>query len=96
MLTLFWTLPKGSGQQQRSVAGFLVFRSKRMLTEGECKECPLRFTQVARLSVVKKNGPQKMRYQESLDQGYLYAYKVVAYTRKGVLGADSNIVKIRR
>ncbi len=94
-LKLTWSIPK----EKLDLGGFYVFRSKKMVSESDCKNCPVTFKRVADISLeydseyFGKDG--KIFYTDTLEEGYRYIYKVVVYTNNGVIGKDSNIVDLQ-
>ena len=92
-LILSWTIAEKKDKQFEAPSGFIVYRAKDAINSSFCPDCPLRFIQVAEISL-KNNGVEKITtYVESLAKGYRYAYKVRAYTKDKILGKDSNIVE---
>ena len=96
-LLLTWTLPnKKPGKKPdkkkeiKNIDGFFVYRSKVLLSESECKDCPVLFKKMADIS--NKN-QKEFEYMENLEKGYKYIYKINAYDKKGLLGKDSNTVE---
>ena len=94
-LKMTWTIPKEKGKVTPGLSGFIVYRSKRPLSESDCKNCPLLFKRVADIPIeVNASGrPKKgsMTYYETLEKGYRYTYRVIGHT-KGVTSSDSNYV----
>lgn len=94
-LKLTWTIPKEKGKVTPGLSGFIVYRSKKPLSESDCKNCPVLFKRVADIPIeVNASGrPEKgsMTYYETLEKGYRYIYKVIGHT-KGVTSSDSNYV----
>ncbi len=94
-LTLTWTIPQEKGKATSGLSGFIVYRSKRPLSESDCKNCPLLFKRVADIPIeVNVSGRLKkgsMTYYETLEKGYRYIYKVIGYA-KGVTSKDSNYI----
>ena len=108
ILRLTWSIPllyedsesedirKTDGKPAPEVAGFIVYRSKTLLTDA-CQKCPNRFRQVADILIGSKASRKKpLLYTETIESGYEYRYKVTAYTRKRIMGAESNVVSIQR
>jgi len=98
-LKLTWTIPEVKGKVKSGLGGFYVFRSKKSVSESDCKKCPVVFKQVSDISLEddSKNLGKDRRafYTEALEKGYRYIYKVVAYTNNGVTGKDSNIIDLQ-
>ncbi len=96
ILTLMWSIPQTDGKPAPGVAGFIVYRSKTMLTDA-CQKCPNLFRQVADIVVGSKQSRKKpLVYTETIESGYEYRYKVTAYTRKRFMGQESNLVSVQR
>ncbi len=91
---LSWTIPEVKRKVKSGLGGFYVFRSKKSVSESDCKNCPKIFKQVADISLedMGNSGKDSIKYAEALEKGYRYNYKVVIYTHKGVTGKDSNMV----
>ena len=93
-LKLTWTIPEVKGNVKSGLGGFYVFRSKKSVSESDCKNCPKIFKRVADISPehMGNSGKDSIKYAVALEKGYGYIYKVVIYTNNGVMGKDSNIV----
>ena len=93
-LNLTWTIPEVKGNVKSGLGGFYVFRSKKSVSESDCKNCLKIFKRVADISleVMGNSGKDSMKYAEVLEKAYRYIYKVVVYTTNGVMGEDSNVV----
>jgi hypothetical protein len=94
LLTLTWSVP----QSRPPVTGFRVYRSRVPAAETGCTQCPVQFSEVAKLSVqAERSGESKqapMQFSETIDPGYHYIYKVVTTNEKGNPGPDSNHVDL--
>jgi len=96
IIRLMWSVPQSGGKPAPEVAGFIVYRSKTMLTDA-CQKCPIQFRQVADVVIgTKGSRKEPLLYTETLESGYEYRYKVTAYTRKRIMGGESNVVSIQR
>ena len=61
--------------------------------EKECPNCPLRFVEVGDVPVpAAGGGATPVVFVQTIEPGYRYVYKVVAYTDEGRRGRDSNQV----
>ena len=91
-LELTWTIPEVKGNVKSGLGGFYVFRSKKSVSESDCKDCPKIFKRVADISPedMGNSGKDSIKYAEALENGYRYIYKVVIYINNGVMGKDSN------
>ena len=96
-LKLTWAIPREKGTIISDLSGFIVYRSKMLLSGSDCKNCPVPFKRVADIPYeVSASGYMKKgnsTYTETLEKGYRYIYKVIVY-RKGVTSRDSNYVDL--
>jgi hypothetical protein len=91
---LTWSIPKKERRLQSDIIGFRVYQSKLTLSEAaECENCPLEFTRVGDIAVVKEETGDPITYSEPLNPGYSYTYIVKSYSENGMVSADSNEVK---
>jgi len=92
-LRLNWNPIAGKGP---AAAGFYVYRSKTRLADSNCPTCPVLFERVAVISNRKMGtdaaAPGPLEYQEPLESGYRYIYKVTPYSQSGLTGKDSGMV----
>ncbi|RZB35250.1 MAG: hypothetical protein SRB1_01018 [Desulfobacteraceae bacterium Eth-SRB1] len=97
MLRLSWTVPEANKKIMSNLSGFVVYRSKKMVSGSECKKCPLLFKRIADVPVdvinQKDSKKKNMTYNETLGKGYRYIYKVAVYTNTGASGKDSNYIE---
>ncbi len=96
-LKLTWTTPEVRREVKSGLGGFYVFRSKKLISESDCKNCPVIFKRVADILLqdTESSGRDSIKYTEAIEKGYRYIYKVVVYTNNGVIGKDSNIVDLQ-
>ncbi len=83
---LFWAKPDNSNLNKSGLSGFLVYRSKKKVSESECKGCPVAF-KLASKSLTENY------YVETLDSGYNYIFKIIVKTNNEMVSQDSNFVK---
>ena len=97
MLRLSWTIPKANKRIISNLSGFVVYRSKTMVSGSECKKCPLLFKRIADVpvDVINQKDSKKniMTYNEALEKGYRYSYKVTTYTDSGITGGESKCIE---
>jgi len=93
LLRLTWTLPEANKRIMSNLDGFVVYRSKKMLSESDCKKCPVLFKRIADIPMEEKDVNKKTTYKETLAKGYRYIYKVTVYTKTGASGKDSNYIE---
>ncbi len=92
-IKLSWTVPRGDEKKTLPISGFLVYRSMQNVIEKECPNCPLRFVEVGDVPVpAAGGGATPVVFVQTIEPGYRYVYKVVAYTDEGRRGRDSNQV----
>lgn len=95
-LTLTWKIPVIRETDRKKLAGCTVFRSKKPLAEAPCADCPPDFERIidipVQLDVKEDTEPREISYFESLEKGYLYAYRVILYSHKGISSKDSRFV----
>jgi len=92
-LKLTWTILEVKGNVKSGLGGFYVFRSKKSVSESDCKNCPKIFKRVADISpedMASSGKDRIIKYAVALEKGYRYIYKVVVYTNNGVMGDNSN------
>lgn len=99
ILTLTWTIPKGTEKLKSTPEGFIVYRSKRPLSDSDCKNCPKLFMQIADIPIERKDSKalskENVRYNETMKKGFIYTYKVVFYTKNGAQSRDSNYINFK-
>ncbi|MBW2514406.1 MAG: hypothetical protein JRE21_07530 [Deltaproteobacteria bacterium] len=90
-LDLTWSVPSKQPGDTPGIAGAKVFRLKRSLKNLPCRDCPKVFELMGR--VPARSGT--MQFQDTVDNGFDYYYKVVLYDDGNHDGEDSNIVHAR-
>lgn len=89
-LVLSWQV--AAAENRSALDRFVVYRSKVKLNPTLCKTCPLPFDKVATLDFDEaKSG--SLKYQETLDQGYWYSFKVVPINVADTPGPETTPVK---
>ena len=95
ILKLTWTILRGKEKVISDLSGFIVYRSKKLSSEPDCKSCPVLFKRVTDIPIeVPSSGYIKrgnMIYVETMEKGYRYIYKVTFYA-EGIISSDSNYV----
>ena len=90
-LSLIWSVPPKQTADTPGVAGAKVFRLKRSLKNLPCRDCPQVFSLMGRFPA--RSGT--MQFQDTIENGFDYYYKVVLYDDGNHDGEDSNIVHAR-
>ncbi len=102
ILTLTWTIPKGKEKAKTVFNGFIVYRSKRPISDSPCKNCPKLFQKVSDIPAdittdIKIDAPgyenNNIEYREEIEKGFVYTYKVVLYAKSGAQSQNSNYVE---
>jgi hypothetical protein len=93
-LTLNWTIGQVNGQEIWQK--FSVFRSKTGSGESACSSCPILFQYLTDVPVTgwetDAHGNNELRFQDQLEEGFQYIYKVTGYSADNPDGHDSNLV----
>ncbi|MFW6081851.1 MAG: hypothetical protein ACOC7W_08050 [Desulfosalsimonas sp.] len=92
-LILKWSLPESSEEKTPDPAGFVVFRAKTPVGE-DCPECPVNFERAG--WVAYRSGrivPETWYFEDTVEPGYVYRYRIRCYSDAGRLGRESETVK---
>jgi hypothetical protein len=90
VVVLTWTIPPEGATDNYSLAGAKVFRLKQTLKNIPCQDCPQTFTIIRKIPA--RSGT--MQFQDTIDKGFGYFYKIVLYDAENHNGEDSNIVHV--
>lgn len=91
-MVLDWTLPPLT-DEDAALDDVRVYRSKIPLADGDCKNCPLRFEQIATIPPAEGT-VQTMRYIDPMESGFRYTYKVNLTFENGALSPPSNVISV--
>jgi rRNA maturation protein Nop10 len=94
-IKLSWTIPKTSDKAKSPATGFLIYRSKQSSAEDDCPNCPIYFLKIEDVPVrggVSGKPEPSVVFDQDIEPGYRYIYKVKAYDDDGVVGRDSNVI----
>ena len=94
MIVLTWTLPDEKEYKSAGIKYFVVHRAKQKIPDGDCRNCPVNFKPVAEVSVEIKLPVKRMKYEEQLEKGFKYVFKIIAVSNTGTESSDSNYVEI--
>ena len=86
---LLWSVPPAADGAE-PVTRFVVQRSADPVSE-TCKGCPILFTRIADIPVTSEH---TVTWQDTIQKGYRYRYKVVGYSEGGLAGKDSNMIEV--
>ncbi len=89
-LNLTWSVPSMQPGDNPGIAGVKVFRLKESLKNAPCQDCPRTFTLLSKIPA--RSGT--MQFQDTIDTGFGYYYKIVLYDTGNHDGEDSNIVHV--
>ena len=93
VLEIVWSVPDINGKIVPYLDGFILYKSKTPLSMPLCKNCPVIFKRVADIPVGRKDKNKKITYDETLEKGYKYIYKVTGYSDNGATSKDSNYIE---
>lgn len=97
--TLQWSIPRGKAAGTAGLAGFIVYRATTPADQPICDGCPVLFRRIADIPagplLVRDAKSNVATYRQELNPGFHYLFKVIAYTRDGQRGADSNRIEIK-
>jgi predicted small lipoprotein YifL len=95
-IELIWSVQ--TGKNVPAPEGFRIYRSKKSLVDSdECPGCPDVFEKVSELATpfsLWGRAENRFNYREALEIGYVYRYKVMAFTDSGLTSDWSNTVEM--
>ena len=90
-INLTWSVPSQKrAPDNLTIAGAKVFRLKQSLKNLPCKDCPQTFRIIRKIPA--RSGT--MQFQDTIDKGFRYYYKIVLYDVENQDGEDSDIVRV--
>lgn len=92
-VVLTWTVPDKVRQGAFGEGEMLLSRAKTSLTDELCPECPLVFERVAELPIPGAGGEPKPVYEEEVQRGFRFTYRVVLQMKSGRISEPSNPVE---
>jgi hypothetical protein len=94
-ILLEWTTAGLERKGEKAAQGFYVYRADEPAATEACEGCPILFKRVALVKIYRELEPEEvLSYRESKRVGVRYIFKVVAFNDRGLLGEDSNIVRL--
>lgn len=96
---LSWSIPTGDAAGTTGLGGFIIYRAVASLAEPICDDCPALFRRIGEIDfeeLIAGNPDRKTAtFQQTIEKGYQYIFKVSAFSKDGQRGSDSNRVVIR-
>lgn len=85
IVKIIWDKPKADNLAV--VKSYAVHRSKTGIDEKNCEGCPVLFKRIAELN------SDSTSYEELLEKGYKYIYKLVAISKYNTISPDSDFLR---
>ncbi|MCF8111840.1 MAG: hypothetical protein K9J85_10170 [Desulfobacteraceae bacterium] len=92
-LILKWSLRQSPEEKISDPAGFVVYRAKTPVGK-DCPGCPVNFERAG--WVAYRSGrivPETWYFEDTVEPGYVYRYRIRCYSDTGRLGRESETVK---
>ncbi len=94
-ILLEWTTGGLERKGDQSAKGFYVYRAEEPADTEACEGCPILFRRVGLVKIYRElDSEEVLRFREPKRSGVRYIFKVVAFNDHGLLGADSNLVRL--
>ncbi|MDJ0669114.1 MAG: hypothetical protein QNJ61_17665 [Desulfobacterales bacterium] len=94
-ILLEWTTDGLERKGEKAAQGFYVYRADEPAATEPCEGCPILFKRVALVKIYRELEPEEvLSYREPKRSGVRYIFKVVAFNDHGLLGDDSNLVRL--
>jgi hypothetical protein len=88
-LTLFWSLPAVRSEKEAPAVGFKILRARQTAGEAECRTCRLRFEVAGEVPAAGREPAERLQFQDRLEPGYEYRYKIISVSAEGLESRDS-------
>lgn len=95
-LVLSWDAPAPRGEKESPAAGFRVLRARLQPGEENCRGCPVRYDVVGQVRAESREGDGRFRFVDRPEPGFLYRYKVIAYSAEGLVSRESVVLQPQR
>jgi len=99
LMTLNWSIPTGKATGSAGLARFIIYRAVASLADPVCDGCPALFRRIAEVDLqtlmAGNPGRKTATFQQTIEKGYQYIFKVTAVSKDGQRGPDSNRVIVR-
>ena len=94
-ILLEWTTAGLERKGEKAAQGFYVYRADEPAAKEACEGCPILFKRVALVKIYRELTPEEvLSYREPKRSAVRYIFKVVAFNDHGLLGDDSNLVRL--
>ncbi len=94
-ILLEWTTGGLERKGDQAAQGFYVYRAEEPADSEACEGCPILFQRVGLVKIYRELGPEEvLSFREPKRSGMRYTFKVVAFNDHGLLGEDSNLVRL--
>ncbi|MBL0715666.1 MAG: hypothetical protein JJV98_18410 [Desulfosarcina sp.] len=94
-ILLEWTTAGLDREGEKAAQGFYIYRSDEAVDAEACEDCPILFKRVALVKIYRELAAEEvLSYREPKRARVRYIFKVVAYNAAGLLGSDSNLVRL--
>jgi len=96
---LAWSLPEPVASDPDAAAAFIVYRARMEASAAAaCRDCPVVYARAAQVPLSfrgeKDSAPVIFGYEDRLEPGFTYTYKICLADKTGREGPDSNTVRI--
>jgi hypothetical protein len=91
-LTLFWPAPAVRSEKESPAVGFRVLRARQTASEAECRTCRLRYQEAGEVRLAGQDPSARLQFQDRLEPGYKYRYKIISYSADGLESRESDSV----
>ncbi|MEJ5359410.1 MAG: hypothetical protein WHT06_12140 [Desulfobacterales bacterium] len=95
-LVLSWDAPAPRGEKESPAEGFRVLRARLQPGEENCRGCSVRYEVVGQVRVESRGEDGRFRFVDRPAPGFLYRYKVTAYSAEGLVSRESAVLQPRR
>ncbi len=94
-ILLEWTTAGLESEGEQAPHGFYVYRAEEPADTEACESCPILFRRVGLVKIYRKlDSEEVLSFREPMRPGVRYVFKVVAFNKHDLLGADSNLVRL--
>ena len=91
-LTLYWPMPVVRSPKESPAVGFKILRARQTASEAECRTCSVRYEVAGEVRSAGQDPSGRMQFQDRLEPGYTYRYKIVSISADGLESRESAVV----